>query len=309
MGSASSLPETQSYEVGPAATGEGAVRRREASTLAPRVTQLPTVCKYGAEIDTLYKLFANAAKGNPDGPCMGTRVPQANGKLGPFEYISFKTAHERILAVGSGIAKLGLPLQATFGLYGKNTKEWQICALGGFSQGLICVPVYDTLGDDIVKYEANHSEMAMMFVEASKLSDVAKVIKECKTLKHIVQIEDGVDEAMRTTFADADVTLRDYKTLMEEGTAAPVQPKPASGDGLAFVMYTSGTTGDPKGVCIGNLSIVVAASDCAGIALTNTDRYLSYLPLAHIFETMVEHAIWSVGRLVGFLFSTRSSHS
>merc|ERR1719502_679421 len=96
------------------------------------------------------------------------------------------------------------------------------------------------------------------------------------------------------------VNFTDLPSLQASGVKNHVEPKPAGGEDLAFIMYTSGTTGDPKGVCIKQTSIVVGASWCAGIQLLPTDRYLSFLPLAHIFETMVEHAILSVGGSIGF---------
>ena len=102
-------------------------------------------------------------------------------------------------------------------------------------------------------------------------------------------------------------------------------------------MYTSGTTGDPKGVCLTHLALTIASSYTAGqfprvfqtnqdsgacphavrvgsthstaptltprsvgLDLYESDAYLSYLPLAHIFETVVEHGMWSAGARVGF---------
>ena len=65
-------------------------------------------------------------------------------------------------------------------------------------------------------------------------------------------------------------------------------------------MRRSGTTGDPKGVRINQLSISVSASHSAGLVFHPTDRYLSYLPLAHIFETNVEFALLAAGASIGF---------
>jgi len=297
MGASVSLPEKHSFDVeGQAPEGEGLPRTLEQGKMPP------THSKFGAEIVDLYQQFARAAGLYPTADCMGKRTKTADGKLGPFEYITYKTAHEQILTIGSGIASLGLQPKACFGMYGKNTIEWQMCALAGFSRGMTAVPIYDTLGDNIVQYEANHSDMVIMFVEAAKLKSVAGVIGACSSVKYVIQLEPlgEVDPTVSEAFSKANVQLIDLKTLSSDGLKAKAEPISAGAEGLAFIMYTSGTTGDPKGVCITNNSIVVGSSWCGGLELYPSDRYLSFLPLAHIFETMVEHAVWSAGGAVGF---------
>ena len=120
--------------------------------------------------------------------------------------------------------------------------------------------------------QANHAEMPIMFVEAGKLAKVAKVLSKCTGLKYVVAMSatDGLSKDVSASFEAAGVSLLEFDKLLATGQAKPVPPRPPSGDDLAFIMYTSGTTGDPKGVCIKQRAISVGASYCAGMELLPT---------------------------------------
>ena len=162
--------------------------------------------------------------------------------------------------------------------------------------------------------------MPLLFVEEAKLPKVAKVLGECPRLKivvvltkakagtassskdKLVAVSNGYSAPAEVQKAcdAAGVRLLGFDALLQSGADNPAEPSPPSGDDLAFIMYTSGTTGDPKGVRINQLSISVSASHSAGLVFHPTDRYLSYLPLAHIFETNVEFALLAAGASIGF---------
>jgi len=290
------LPAAQSTDSGQAKDGEGAPRKMTGAPPTPQHS------KYGPEFDNCYSLFARAARLYPNNYCLGWRLTLDSGNAGAFTWMTFRAVHEQVLQLGAGVAQLGLKAKSTFGVYSVNCARFQIATLGMMAHGHTCVPIYDTLGEDIVQYEVNHAEMALLFVEGAKLAKVAKVLPECKGLRHVVVLSAAspVPTDLTSSFEAAGVTVHLFDDLLQKGFKSPAEPRPPSGEDLAFIMYTSGTTGDPKGVCISQAGVAIGASYCAGVELLPTDRYLSYLPLAHIFETICEHGILSSGGAVGF---------
>eukprot|EP00310_Coccolithus_braarudii_P022896 CAMPEP_0183350624 /NCGR_PEP_ID=MMETSP0164_2-20130417/20684_1 /TAXON_ID=221442 /ORGANISM="Coccolithus pelagicus ssp braarudi, Strain PLY182g" /LENGTH=650 /DNA_ID=CAMNT_0025522595 /DNA_START=31 /DNA_END=1983 /DNA_ORIENTATION=- len=276
-----------SFETAAAKPGEGAPRALVASGAQ-------TEPRYGE--NNLYSQFARAAKIHPKNDCMGARTD------GAFEFESYAVIHANVLEVGSGLAAIGYGHKTHFGMYASNSVGFQTCVLGAFSQGMVCVPIYDTLGENIVQYEVNHAELQVVFAEANKILSVAHVLSACPTLKHVVCFQplSEVSDEAKAAFGRSACELVDLATLRATGKEKPISPHPPATDDLAFIMYTSGTTGDPKGVMITQKAITVGSSWCAGIDLLPTDRYLSFLPLAHIFATVVEHGLLSVGAAIGF---------
>jgi long-chain acyl-CoA synthetase len=293
-GSYSTLPAIQSYEVDvPKRSGEGRPRR------AIGVTELPTEVKGNATLSTIWHVFEDACGKFAESPCIGKRVKKEDGSM-PFEYITYGETLKQILIVGAGLSNLGLKPKEGVGIYSANRMEWMLAQMGGFSQNLVCVPLYDTLGESAVKYEINHAELRCVVAEKSKLASVLAVAKECPTLKFVVQIEPLDDDESSQAFKAKGVTLLDFASLTKSGSEAPKPPSPPAPDDLSYIMYTSGTTGDPKGVMLSHRAVSIAASYKAGLELFPTDRYLSWLPLAHIFETMVEVAMFASGGRVGY---------
>ena len=91
--------------------------------------------------------------------------------------------------------------------------------------------------------------------------------------------------------ADLGIVLKSFDEMLAAGAAKPVEPVQASPDDLCTIMYTSGTTGDPKGVMIKHSNVLAEISAAktytfkvAGVNLGEDDSFLSYLPLAHIFD-------------------------
>ena len=208
------------------------------------------------------------------------------GKYVGITYDQFK---EETDSFAFGLASLGIGKQDKVSIIAENRPEWVYSDMAILGLGAIDVPLYPSLTSDSVEYILNNSESKAIIVSTKfQLNKVMKVRDKCKTLKYIILLnEKDVDENIKDLLSFSKVQelgktfSKAHPSLLKDNLAI-IKP-----DDICTIIYTSGTTGEPKGVVLTHhniLSNVQAALDCFPIG--NTDVFLSFLPLCHIFERM-----------------------
>ncbi|XP_061944946.1 long chain acyl-CoA synthetase 7, peroxisomal [Populus nigra] len=251
------------------------------------------------EIETLHDIFVHAVKTFGDYKYLGTRV-QADGMIGEYTWMTYGEAGAAREAIGSALRFHGLQKGACVGLYFINRPEWLIVDHACTAYSYISVPLYDTLGPDAVKYVVNHADVQAIFCVPETLNTLLSFISEIPSVRLIVVVG-GVDEHLPSLPLASGVKLRSYTKLFSEGRSSLqpfIPPKP---EDVATICYTSGTTGTPKGVVLTHNNLISSvAGFCMAIKFNPADIYISYLPLAHIYERSNQIVSVYYGVAVGF---------
>ncbi|XP_078444127.1 long chain acyl-CoA synthetase 1-like isoform X2 [Wolffia australiana] len=254
-------------------------------------------------MSTSWEVFSVSAKKHSKNRMLGWRE-LVNGKLGPYVWKTYETVFEEVLNVGSALAHLGAKPGSRVGIYGINCPQWIVSmeACNGYS--LICIPLYDTLGAAAVDYVIDHAEIDYVFVQDKKINGTLNS-PSAKRLKAIISFTTLKDE-QRGDATQLGVQPFSWDEFVQLGKDYPSDPIPPKCEDICTIMYTSGTSGNPKGAILthDNHAMYVRSVDVFmdqfEEKMTTDDVFLSFLPLAHILDRMIEEYFFYKGASVGF---------
>lgn len=223
-------------------------------------------------------------------------------KIGPGRWQNVTTGefHERVVSAAKGLIALGIAKSDAVTIFSSTRLEWGILDFALAAVGAVSVPIYDTDSAPQAQRIMNDSAVKLAFADNRERFDRLDSVKDhCPALKQILMIEGnalGALEGLGVAVSDEELNER----------VATVRA-----DDLATIVYTSGSTGNPKGAELTHknfVSITISASQALHeVVLDDHPRLLLFLPLAHCFARFIQYAsIASDDGVVGYLPDTKT---
>ncbi len=241
-----------------------------------------------SQFKTLSELFRDVVLVYGKGKTKAFLKHKVDGKFVDITYDEF---YEQAETLALGLASLGVKKDDKVAMISENRPEWAVSDFSILGLGAISVPLYPISTADTVEFILKNSESVGAIVSNQfQLNKITKVWKNLSDLKFVIVMNeiDTSDSKNVYTFAQIQEKGRKYRQTNPKHFVNSMNL--AKEDDIATLIYTSGTTGEPKGVILTHKNIVSnVLSAHSVISVTESDVFLSFLPLCHIFERMAGH--------------------
>ena len=247
------------------------------------------------DVETTTEVLDSSVVIYGDHDCFGERKVNIDGSFGPYEWINYKQFQQFSKGFGIGLSQLGIEAGDRVGIYSVNCSWWQYTQFACHYIGAIPVPVYDSLGPGAAKYIVNHSGCKAIVVHPFNVKKILEFLDETELKKVILMKQDESITDERFTTCEK-VYQNGFKSIDS------FQFPQLKGDDVAMIMYTSGSTGNPKGCVLTHMNIIAGGNGLGGngTSVTHTDTFFSFLPLAHIYELASQMTLICQGAAIGF---------
>lgn len=203
-----------------------------------------------------------------------------------WESYSWNQFSQTVKIVSNALLNLGVKVQENIGVFSQNSVQYLFSDFGAWGIRAVTIPFYATSSEQQIQFMLNDAKIRILFVGEQEQYDKARRVQgTCRTLERIVIYDSNV------RIADGDNTAMYFSDFLELGKGLPRQSEietlqqEASFDEIANILYTSGTTGDSKGVILtmGQYHAALEANNKC-VPVGENDRVLNFLPFTHIFE-------------------------
>ena len=247
---------------------------------------------------TLPRMLREVSQKYPDIPAQMTRI----SKEGDFETVTYKELYDNSQAFAGGLLALGTVRGEKVGLISDNRKEWEQADMGIMTIGACDVPRGCDASEKDLKYILSFTEVKTCIVENEfQIRKILNVKDEIPTLKRFIIFEEPTENEVKLC-KEAKIDLLRFYDVVEDGkkynekNPGKIEAEIEAGqwDDIAAIIFTSGTTGVPKGVTLSHGNFITQLDELQKrIYLKPAERAICVLPVWHVFQRLVEYVIIS----------------